>query len=121
MILVDTSVWIDHFRRADPNLTLLLEAEEVMVHPFVIGELACGNLRARSQILGYMSDLPGAKVASFAEVLVLLEKRKLHGQGLGYVDAHLLASSILGETRLWTHDRALLAVARKLKRAYLTD
>jgi len=112
MILVDTSVWIDHFRRRSAGLFELLENGEVLTHPFVIGELACGNLRNRHDLLHYLSHLPSASVATTDEVLVFIEKRRLSGRGIGLIDAHLLASVMLGQTvQLWTSDRVLGQIA----------
>lgn len=114
MILVDTSVWIDHFRSGDALLSKLLTECQVYVHPFVIGELACGNLRNRLEILDLLQQLPTVSVASDDEVLFLIAKHRLMGQGIGYVDAHLLASSLLQATRLWTRDKRLAAQAKEL-------
>ena len=111
MILVDTSVWVEHLRHGLPRLATLLQAGEVLIHPWVIGELACGNLRNRSQVLGLLQGLPAATVASDAEVLLLIEGDRLMGRGIGYIDTHLLASARLSHCRLWTQDRHLAAVA----------
>ena len=115
MILVDTSVWIDHFRRDSLQLAAALEDGMVLAHPFITGELACGNLRNRREILSLMSHLPPAPRATDHEVLAFVEGRSLYGKGIGYVDAHLLASVALGaETQLWTLDRRLANIAAKL-------
>ena len=115
MILVDTSVWIEHFRRNEPRLVEALNLEEVLVHPFVAGELACGNLRNRSEILHYLGHLPSAPSATHVEVLDFIERRSLSGRGIGYVDVHLLASTALhGSAGLWTRDERLAGVARAL-------
>ncbi|HEX6134909.1 MAG TPA: PIN domain-containing protein [Longimicrobiales bacterium] len=115
MILVDTSVWIGHLRRTDPHLVELLEAGEVVTHPMVIGELACGTLPERESFLRLLSLLPAAPVASDAEALGFIESERLMGRGIGYVDVHVLASARLGgETRLWTADARLAAAARRL-------
>jgi predicted nucleic acid-binding protein len=114
VILVDTSVWVEHLRRGLPRLASLLQDGEVLIHPWVIGELACGNLRNRSQVLELLQGLPAATVASDAEVLLLIEREQLMGRGIGYVDAHLLASARLSHCRLWTQDRRLAAVAEEL-------
>lgn len=112
MILVDTSVWIDHLRRGDPGLVDLLERASVLMHPFVVGELACGSLRDRGSILELLQDLPAAVVASTDEVLGFVESRALHGKGIGYVDVHLLASVALTPgAKLWTRDTKLHRVA----------
>ncbi|HEX6099221.1 MAG TPA: PIN domain-containing protein [Thermoanaerobaculia bacterium] len=116
MILVDTSVWIDHFHRRVPALADLLEAGEVLTHPFVIGELACGTLKNRKEILELLSSLPAAVVATDQETLFYIEQHKLMGKGLGYMDAHLLVSVTLTEdARLWTRDKRLADVARMLR------
>jgi predicted nucleic acid-binding protein len=115
MILVDTSVWIDHLRTGAPDLTNALEEGEVLVHRFVIGELACGNLRNRAEILSLLEDLPSCVEAAHEEVIAFIEARKLMARGIGYVDAHLLAAATLTEdTRLWTRDSRLARVAKEL-------
>ena len=114
MTLVDTSVWIDHLRKTDAELSVLLDEGRVLVHPFVIGELACGTLRHRAEVLGHLRRLPGVPVASTDEVHHLLETHDLAGCGLGWVDLHLLASARLGRCRLLTHDRRLRDVADSL-------
>jgi predicted nucleic acid-binding protein len=113
VILVDTSVWVEHLRRGLPRLATLLQEGEVLIHPWVIGELACGNLRNRSQVLDLLQGLPEAPLASDAEVLLLIERDRLMGRGIGYVDAHLLAAARLSDCRLWTQDRRLAAVAEE--------
>ena len=113
MILVDTSVWVEHLRHGLPRLATLLQEGEVMIHPWVIGELACGNLRNRSQVLDLLQGLPAAMVASDVEVLLLIEREQLMGRGIGYIDAHLLASARLSHGRLWTQDLGLAAVAQE--------
>ena len=113
MILIDTSVWVEHLRRGLPRLATLLQEGEALIHPWVIGELACGNLRNRSQVLELLQGLPAATVASDAEVLHLIERDRLMGRGIGYVDAHLLASARLSHCHLWTQDRRLAAVAEQ--------
>ena len=115
MILVDTSVWIEHLRSASAILTELLGDGQVLVHPFVLGELALGSLRQRDVFLRDLRDLPQAIVASDGEVLSLIDRRTLFGRGIGYVDAHLLAAARLtAGSKLWTHDRRLQAVAAQL-------
>ena len=113
MILVDTSVWVEHLRHGLPRLATLLQAGEVLIHPWVIGELACGNLRKRSQVLELLQGLPAVTVASDAEVLLLIEREQLMGRGIGYIDAHLVAAARLSHCRLWTQDRRLAAVAQE--------
>lgn len=118
MILADTSVWVDHLRRGLPRLVELLEAGEVLCHPFVIGELACGNLENRRTILALLGKLPPATVAGHDEVLALIDVRRLSGRGIGWVDAHLLASTALTHCELWTRDKRLGAVAQELGAAF---
>ncbi len=115
MILVDTSVWIEHLRAGDERLMALLDGGEVLGDPFVIGELALGNLRGRDAFLRDLRDLPQAAVVADAEVLHLIDRQPLFGRGIGYVDAHLLAAARLtAGARLWTLDRSLQAVAAEL-------
>ena len=119
MILVDTSVWVDHLRRGDPRLVGLLERSAVVMHPFVLGEIACGNLRDRTSVLELLQDLPAAAVAEVDEVLQFVERHLLHGKGIGYVDVHLLASVALTEgAEIWTRERRLRLVAEKLGCVY---
>lgn len=116
MILVDTSIWIDHLRFGDDELVKLLNSTQVFTHPFVIGELACGNLHNRAEILTLLANLPRVKVANDAEVLFFIEQHKLMGRGIGYIDAHLLAAvSLSRPTQLWTRDERLNALATKLE------
>lgn len=115
MILVDTSVWVDHLRRADPFLADALAAGLVLAHPFVIGELACGVLPGRAEVLSLLHELPFAAVASPAEALGFIDRHALAGRGVGYVDVHLLASAkITRSAVLWTKDRRLAAIADEL-------
>jgi predicted nucleic acid-binding protein len=119
LILVDTSVWVDHFRRGDAQLVDLLERSTVIMHPFVVGEIACVSLRDRSSILELLQDLPAAAVAEGEEVLGFIESHVLHGKGIGYVDVHLLASVALTEgAKLWTRDKRLRVVAQALGCAF---
>ncbi len=119
MILVDTSVWIDHLRTGDVGLTSLLNQCRVLIHPFVIGELACGNMRDRQSILQLLQDLPMVPVADNDEVLFFIEEQQLMGRGIGYVDAHLLASVVLEDSsRLWTRDNRLAKIASELNLAH---
>lgn len=119
MILVDTSVWVDHLRRGEPGLVDLLERSAVVMHPFVVGEIASGSLRDREPILELLQDLPAAVVADGDEVLQFIERRGLYGKGIGYVDVHLLASVTLTEgARVWTRDMKLHRVAAALGCAY---
>lgn len=115
MILVDTSVWVDHLRRGDAQLAALLESAAVIIHPFIIGEIACGNLADRRTVLELLQDLPMATVAEVDEVLGFIEGHRLYGKGIGYVDAHLLASLALSNVAaLWTRDKRLRAAADAL-------
>ena len=114
MILVDTSVWVDHLRVADRQLSALLLEEAVLCHPFVVGELACGTLNRRSEILGLLRQLPQAPVVEQDEVLAFVDAHTLMGSGLGWVDVHLLASATLAGERVWTRDRRLAQAARRL-------
>jgi predicted nucleic acid-binding protein len=119
LILVDTSVWIEHLRKGVPGLMDLLEAGLVQMHPFVLGEIACGNLRRRGEVLTLLGDLPEAPIASNREAIAFIEARHLMGRGIGYVDVHLLASVVLaGTARLWTREARLAATASQLKCAY---
>jgi predicted nucleic acid-binding protein len=119
VILVDTSVWIDHLRRSDPSLERLLQEDAVLGHRWVTGELALGNLVARDEILDLLKELPQAVVADDDEVLRLIEHEQLFGSGIGYIDAQLLAATRLSaDTALWTRDRSLAAVAVRLGMAY---
>lgn len=122
MILVDTSVWIDHLCAGDAELAALLNGSQVLMHPFVLGELACGNLRNRTEVLVLLKDLPQAVLANDEEVLFFIERHVLMGRGIGYVDAHLLAAVTLGGvTKIWTRDKRLRAVADALALAYGKD
>lgn len=119
MVLVDTSVWVDHLRRADPVLMQLLEADEVLTHPFVIGELACGLLADRQTFLYNLSRLARVRSADDGEVLEFIERRQLMGRGVGYLDMHLLASACLTPgVRLWTRDRKLAALVAELDKSH---
>ena len=119
MILVDTSVWVDHLRRSEARLVTLLESAEVLVHSFVIGELACGSLRHRSELLKLLSALPAAPMATHAEALAFIERHALGGRGIGFLDVHLLAATVLSPgARLWTRDKRLSTVAEELNLAW---
>ena len=118
MILVDTSVWIDHLRQGNTQLAAALEAVHVRVHPFVVGELACGTLRARAEVVGLLQALPPILVATDKEILFFMAEQNLMGRGIGYVDVHLLASAKLGGALLWTRDKRLHAVATELGMAH---
>jgi hypothetical protein len=114
MILVDTSVWVDHLRRRNAALVALLEHAEVLTHPFVIGEIALGAPKDRAQVITLLEELPGIPAAPHADVLALVERRGLGGAGIGWVDAHLLASAVVDRVPLWTLDRRLALTAVRL-------
>ena len=118
MVLVDTSVWVAHLRRGNIGLEALLNEGHVVCHPFIIGELACGNLKNRSEILSLLQALPVATPAEHEEVMQFIENYSLMGKGLGYIDMHLLASAILSRVPLWTLDKKLKQVSLKLGLAY---
>ena len=111
VMLVDTSVWVDHLRRGDPALQSLLSRDEVECHPFVIGELACGSLRRWTEILSLLERLPCVPLARHEEVLTFIERHRLMGCGIGWIDAHLLTSTSLAGSFLWTRDRRLREIA----------
>lgn len=116
MILVDTSVWIDHFRKGLPSLASLLSQNIVLMHPFILGELACGNLKSRQETLQLLANLPAAPKASDSEVLHFIERNKLMGKGIGLIDAHLLAATALAaDITLWSLDKRLAQIAKKLQ------
>jgi predicted nucleic acid-binding protein len=114
MTLVDTSVWVDHFRGEDKTVKRLLLDSEVLVHPFVFGELSLGKMRNRPEIMSLLANLPQAQVAQHGEVLHLVEARGLAGTGVGWIDAHLAASALLAGARLLTRDKALARAAKRL-------
>jgi predicted nucleic acid-binding protein len=114
MLLADTCVWIEHFRRGEPHLADRLSEGIVLMHPFISGELACGDLKNRTAVLNDLHALPSAKLASNVEVLHLIEDRRLWGRGLGWIDVHLLASALLSNCRFWTLDARLAKAAQEL-------
>ena len=118
MMLVDTSVWIDHLRQGDAALTTALEAGQVWMHSFVLGELACGKLRSRVEVLSLLQALRPMPLSTDKEVLFFIDQHELMGRGIGYVDVHLLASARLGGTLLWTRDKRLHAVAAEMGLAH---
>lgn len=118
MILVDTSTWVSHLRNGNSKLEELLNDGDVFCHPFIIGELACGNIKNRTEILSLLSALPKVDLLDNTEVLLFIERNKLMGKGLGLIDVHLLASAILSEAPLWTLDTKLKHVAHTLSAAY---
>lgn len=114
MILADTSVWVDHLRSGDAELERLLDGGAVLMHPFVMGEIALGHLQKRETILAALVALPQATVASEAEVLAFIDRHRLFGLGIGYVDVHLLAAATLSAAPFWTRDKRLQNVAARL-------
>jgi predicted nucleic acid-binding protein len=114
MILVDTSVWAGHLRETDHALVALLNEGSVLIHPFVIEEIACGNLPRRKETLDLLHALPMAPMAEHVEVIELIAKERLHGTGLGSVDVHLIASVRLARAKLWSKDKALSHEAKRL-------
>jgi len=113
-VLVDTSVWVDHLRKGNAALASRLEHGDVECHPFVIGELACGRLGRRAELLSLLADLPEVELVEHDEVLAFIESHGLAGGGLGWIDVHLLASTVLSGTAVWTLDRRLAAAADRL-------
>ena len=113
-VLVDTSVWIKHLRENDKNLVRLLEQGLVACHPFIIGELACGGIKNRNEIISLLNDLPSTDIVDHCEIMGFIENRKIMNKGIGYLDMHLLASGLVSETPLWTFDKALKKVANQL-------
>jgi hypothetical protein len=119
VILVDTSVWVEHLRSGNALLADELGAGRVLAHPFVIGELACGTLGNRREVIGLLGRLPAVPTATHAEALDFLERRALMGRGIGFIDVHLLASvALAAPARLWTRDRRLATVAAELNLAH---
>jgi len=113
-VLVDTSVWINHFRRSNDDLEYFLAQGSVSIHPFVIGELACGSLKNRDEVISLLSALPAVPVATHDEVMRFVDAAKLYGTGVGWIDAHLLASARLAHESLWSADRPLRLAAIRL-------
>jgi len=111
MVLADTSVWIEHFRRGQAGLADRLAEGFVLMHPFVAAELACGNLKDRSVVLSYLNSLPAAKLATHIEALQFMDLHRLWGRGLGWIDVHLLASALLSDCQFWTLDKRLAQAA----------
>lgn len=114
MILLDASVWIDHLRRSESRLIELLSDEQILIHPFVTAEVALGSIARRDAVIEVLESLPQAPVATHEEAMELIERRRFHGLGIGYVDIHLLASARLAGAGLWTRDRRLRAAAEQL-------
>jgi len=118
MVLVDTSVWVSHLREGNPNLEKLLNDGEVICHPFIIGELACGNFKNRTEILSLLQSLSVAIAVEHEEVLQFIENNRLMGRGLGYIDVHLIASAVLTGALIWTLDEKLDEVSTRLGLAF---
>ena len=118
MVLVDTSIWVSHFRKGNSRLATLLNNREVVCHPFVVGELACGNIKNKKEILSLLQTLPMAETAEHQEVLHFIEHNRLMGKGLGYIDVHLLASALLTKIPLRTSDKRLKAASAELGLSY---
>lgn len=118
MILVDTSIWIDHLRNGNRALAALLQDGLVCTHDFVVGELACGNLRNRAEVLGLLQSLPRLSAATEGETLFFIEQQHLMGCGIGYIDVHLLAAAVIRGIPLWTKDKRLMVVAEEKAWAY---
>jgi predicted nucleic acid-binding protein len=114
MILLDSSVWVDHLRRSNARVVRILDSGQGAIHPFIIGEIACGHLKSRAHVLGLLGALPRSSVATDDEVLHFIEGHRLMGPGLGFVDAHLLAAAAIDGTRLWTLDKRLAKVASEI-------
>ncbi|MBM4140902.1 MAG: type II toxin-antitoxin system VapC family toxin [Nitrospira sp.] len=114
MVLVDTSVWVAHLRDGNIGLEMLLNDGHVICHEFIVGELACGNLKNRTEILSLLRALPMATHAEHEEVIQFLENYRLMGKGLGYIDIHLLTSALLNQFQIWTLDKKLKEVSLKL-------
>jgi predicted nucleic acid-binding protein len=120
VILVDTSIWIDHLRSGNRALATLLQKELVCTHDFVIGELACGNLRNRAEVLGLLQSLPRLSAATEGETLFFIEQQHLMGSGIGYIDVHLLAAAVIRGIPIWTKDKRLMVIAEEKGWAYAT-
>lgn len=118
MVIVDTSIWVIHFRKGNRHLEKLLLDAEVACHPFIVGELACGNIKNRNEILSLLQSLPMSPTVDFNEFLLFIERNNLMGMGIGFVDVHLLASAQLSGIPLWTSDKRLKSAAMKLNVVY---
>ena len=121
MVLVDTSVWVSHFRDGNDELASLLNDGRVLCHPLIVGELACGNLKDRAVILSFLQLLPMSIEAEHAEVLSFIEDNRLMGKGMGYVDVHLITSAVLTGVPIWTLDKKLAQTADSLYKNYLKN
>ena len=118
MVLVDTSVWIEYFRKGHTRLEDLLNNTDAAIHPFIIGELACGTIKNREEILNLLQTLDSSPEISLQEMLRFIEMNKLQGKGIGFIDVHLLASSLLSDFKLWTNDKKLHSIAQRMGIAY---
>ena len=118
LILVDTSVWIKHLREGNQNLSQLLEQGLVASHPFIIGEIACGDIKNRYEIISLINDLPSTDVLDHSDIMEFIENRKIMNKGIGYIDVHLLGSVLVSDTRIWTFDKALKKMAFQLSVGY---
>ncbi len=118
MILADTSVWVDHFHQSDEDLIKLLLSNQVCIHPIILGELSCGNIKNRKEVLSLLRTLKSIDLVLDEEVFILIEERKLFGKGLGFIDMHLLASALIHHVPVWTRDKSLKLVARQLGISY---
>jgi predicted nucleic acid-binding protein len=121
MVLVDTSIWVSHLRHGNSRLQKLLHEGRVVSHPFIIGELACGNLSNRSEIISLMQSLPMLDVVEHEELLLFIEHKKMMGTGLGFVDIHLMAAAILSGIPLWTQDKKLKQACSRLSIDFATQ
>ena len=115
MILVDSSVWVQHFKKDSKKLRYALENEEIVVHPLILGELSLGSYKNRNEILELLFSLPKTLVASEEEIFALIEKFKLYGKGLSWIDVNLIASSLLSHCQIWSYDKILIAESKKMK------
>lgn len=118
-ILADTSVWITHFKKELPEFIDILNAGKVILHPFIIGELACGGLQKKQDIFKLIESMPQTVCLEHEEIMSLIEAHEFSNQGIGYVDVHLIGSCLLSDNLLWTYDKALKKVAKKMKLHYL--
>lgn len=118
MILVDTSVWIDHLHQSNEGLIELLLSNQVCIHPFIIGELSCGNISNRKEVLSLLRTLKSIDQVLDEEVFILIDDRKLFGKGLGFIDIHILASAMIHHVPIWTRDKSLKRIARELGMDY---
>ena len=117
-ILVDTSVWINHLREGDQNLSHLLEQGLVACHPFIVGEIACGGIKNRQEIINLLNDLPSTEILDHSDIIDFIESRKIMNKGIGYIDVHLLGSALVSDTPLWTFDKALRKIAIQFSIGY---